>query len=855
MKKKTLLLGLSLAAISALGVTAFTACGGDPDEHTHTLVAYKEVPATCGENGTKAYWQCSDSGCQLYFSDAEGKIQITAPETIVSTGEHSLVYKYEDENHWQECKWCGGAKTEKEPHGEMIAIGTLEKDRYFEGETLDVSGLNVVLECYDECGYSVDITEQVTVENAEAPLALGTESIIAKYGEQEIPIEITVEAIVCTSIKAELKAGVQYYDNGIAIPKASDFTVTAKYNNNTQKELNAEEYTVSAVNGFAANGGLITISLKGVNNVKDEIDYELVGVALESLTIKTQPNNTTFGVGETVSLEGLVLLAAYNDGTQTEITEGYTSNAETSYDTEGEVTVTVLYGDESVEITLTISNETGAVTGIEFASGAEYAEVYSGSALNTATVPAAYKVYANGKKEPLESDEYSISYSAEGTAVLGTKYTVTATLTADTTKTVTLPVKVLTRINGNQFTDMAGGAVNKSEKEYVVGEDGTPTVIDRVVPYVGGFSKVAEAGGDAHVTWTVPSSSSTAATITFRAANSYLKKVGNDYQMDALQVNSVADLYVNGEKVSIPDSVVLTGSPVHSSYAPLYNIYFTFTIEGLTLAQGDNRIMIIWKNSTLGQKNCWNETPSTMNIDHIEVATLGAEGTGTAADATVSNLVVYHKDFVYGDMIQDYQDSLTFLAIMSDGSRKILTADEVDLTVTGDITTKPWFVADTYSFTVALKSDGAISKTWSKTIETPAPHALEAYGATLKVEDNKVYLILALTYIGDQDYTISTFDVFDGGTHLTVSKIEQTATQVHVYCDITGTTGTFYTHMKIDGAFYDNGQHANNGDFKQSSTDGSTFTSTLTYTNSPVSHGGKTYSLKTQWNMAVLEIS
>ncbi len=78
---------LLIAACAALSVSAvaFTACG---DSHTHTLTKTDEVPATCTENGTQAYWTCTDPDCGKMFSDADGKKEITAVVTIPAS--HTL---------------------------------------------------------------------------------------------------------------------------------------------------------------------------------------------------------------------------------------------------------------------------------------------------------------------------------------------------------------------------------------------------------------------------------------------------------------------------------------------------------------------------------------------------------------------------------------------------------------------------------------------------------------------------------------------------------------------------------------------------------------------------------------------
>ncbi|MBE5738075.1 MAG: MBL fold metallo-hydrolase [Clostridiales bacterium] len=55
-----------------------------PPAHTHTLEKVDAKLATCTESGTQSYYKCN--GCDLIFSDAEGKQQISAPETIDALG-------------------------------------------------------------------------------------------------------------------------------------------------------------------------------------------------------------------------------------------------------------------------------------------------------------------------------------------------------------------------------------------------------------------------------------------------------------------------------------------------------------------------------------------------------------------------------------------------------------------------------------------------------------------------------------------------------------------------------------------------------------------------------------------------
>ena len=78
-------------------------------DHTPTLTATAEVPATCTTAGTKAYWFCS--GCNQYFSDEGCTTVITAPETIAALGHNYTAYRNNGNGtHNQVCSRCNKEK-------------------------------------------------------------------------------------------------------------------------------------------------------------------------------------------------------------------------------------------------------------------------------------------------------------------------------------------------------------------------------------------------------------------------------------------------------------------------------------------------------------------------------------------------------------------------------------------------------------------------------------------------------------------------------------------------------------------------------------------------------------------------
>ena len=108
-----------------------------------------------------------------------------------------------------------------------------------------------------------------------------------------------------------------------------------------------------------------------------------------------------------------------------------------------------------------------------------------------------------------------------------------------------------------------------------------------------------------------------------RVSNSNLFKIDNNYWMKPLQINTIADLYLNDQQIAIPNDVILGGCGPHKDYEPLYNVYSDVTFKNLPLTVGRNRVKLKFKNSTIGELNHFDETPSTMNFDYVTFSTSG----------------------------------------------------------------------------------------------------------------------------------------------------------------------------------------------------------------------------------------
>ena len=81
----------------------------------HDMTKVDAVPASCEANGSIEYYECGY--CGKLFSDADGKNEITAADTIIAAAGHRYLtsWTFDSDSHWHKCEVCGSADT-IEPH-------------------------------------------------------------------------------------------------------------------------------------------------------------------------------------------------------------------------------------------------------------------------------------------------------------------------------------------------------------------------------------------------------------------------------------------------------------------------------------------------------------------------------------------------------------------------------------------------------------------------------------------------------------------------------------------------------------------------------------------------------------------
>lgn len=536
---------------------------------------------------------------------------------------------------------------------------------------------------------------------------------------------------VLQSIDAELVSGKAYYDNGLAAVKSEDVKVTAHYKKGEEtidEDVPSGQYEITVPADFTASGGTVTVTFK---NKKATFDVELIAVQLESLKLLQKPYTIAYRTGERFSDAGLKIAAVYNDGSQKELeTDDYVVDIVTPL-VKGETKRTVSYSKndiaKSLDIDISVADDfsNGRVVSISAAD-----ECFADPNCDIEEVKPAMKVtYESGNSVVIGENDYEITNDTT-TVKTGRAYTLNISYKGNRRLTAAVPVTVRSHFEAED-AEIVGGAAN-SEPSYIF-DGGRFTKTGETPGFAGGFAKSVQGGSEASISVIVDSDSDCTANVSMYCGNSYITKDADGYYwMQPLQINTIMDVTVNGSAVNVPDDVVLKGcgpsettGGSSSVYAPLYGVYYEFMFEDVNLNVGKNVIKFAFKNSTEGARTCWGESPSTMNVDWINVDVKGhitPEGFGNIeiADTNAPK---------FGDDLAKFEPMV--IGRLAGGERMLL--DPSMYTVTKP-DAKRAMLNQKYTYTAALESNPNIKAT--REFEIASEFKIEAENAKIEQSAN-----------------------------------------------------------------------------------------------------------------------
>ena len=246
------------------------------------------------------------------------------------------------------------------------------KVNYFVGDELNQEGL--ALKGINNNGSEFDITSGFTCNPTTLNTA-GEQTITVTYEGKETTFKVNVIAIVLDRIEVKTMPTKTDYYTGDTLN--TEGLVLRGINNN------GSEFDIST--GFTCNPTIlntagtqeITVTYEGKTT---KFNVNVTAVALDRIEVKTNPTKTDYYVGDTLNTAGLVLKGTRNNGSEFDITSGFTCNT-TTLNTAGEQTITVTY--EGKETTFKVNVVAIALDKIEVKTNPIKTDYYVGDTLNT----------------------------------------------------------------------------------------------------------------------------------------------------------------------------------------------------------------------------------------------------------------------------------------------------------------------------------------------------------------------------------------------------------------------------------------------------------------------------------------
>ncbi|SHK00454.1 copper amine oxidase N-terminal domain-containing protein [Desulforamulus aeronauticus] len=225
-------------------------------------------------------------------------------------------------------------------HVTGIAVKTQpSKLSYSAGETLDLSGLVVILSYNDSSTLDVDYSD-FSYMNITANPADGTTLVAATHHNQPIAVSCNGQTVNTNNLTV-LAAAQQV--TGIAIKtQPSDLTYTAgetldlsglvvtlTHNDSSTLDVDYSDFSYMNITANPANGTVlvaathhnqpIAVSCNGQTTNTNNLTVTAAAQQVTGIVVKTQPSKLSYSAGETLDLSGLVVTLTYNDSSTREV--------------------------------------------------------------------------------------------------------------------------------------------------------------------------------------------------------------------------------------------------------------------------------------------------------------------------------------------------------------------------------------------------------------------------------------------------------------------------------------------------------------------------------------------------------
>ena len=258
------------------------------------------------------------------------------------------------------------------------------KMSYYQGEALDSTGLTLTA-TYNN-GKTETVTTGFTCSALDSSSA-GQKTITVTYQGLTTTFSVTVIAVNLVSVSVKTMPNKTSYFTGESFDQTG-LTLTATYNNGNTETISSG---ISCTGFSSATAGQKTVTAS-YGGKSTTFTVEVKAIVPTGITVKTAPNKTEYFVGDSYDGTGLVVNVTYNNGTNKDITTGFTTSGFSSA-TAGKNTVTVSY--EGFTATFDVTIKAVELTGIEIAKQPNKTTFNTGDELDTTGLVLTLK-YNNG---------------------------------------------------------------------------------------------------------------------------------------------------------------------------------------------------------------------------------------------------------------------------------------------------------------------------------------------------------------------------------------------------------------------------------------------------------------------------
>lgn len=251
--------------------------------------------------------------------------------------------------------------------------------QYLLTQPLDLSSLTVTAQVYGT-GEDKVLQPKEYLVTGYNPNQLGDQTVTVSYKGAEAQFDVNVMKLDVVDMRITYFPAKTVYYVGDTFDSGG-MVVTGDYNNHNTAEITKDKYTLSITGATATTGATVTetvytfqtpgtqtVTVRSLETPSKSAAFNVLvkSDALTGLEIAKQPAKTSYFLNETLSMDGMILYANYNDGSKVRLMDGEYNVSGPDMTTAGNYSVLISF--RGMEKTFPIEVKAKSVTGLKVQS-------------------------------------------------------------------------------------------------------------------------------------------------------------------------------------------------------------------------------------------------------------------------------------------------------------------------------------------------------------------------------------------------------------------------------------------------------------------------------------------------------